>query len=375
METETSETTQPALDPQLTGAPSGSGSIFRDTEQANCDRYYLDSIHLGDEATIKAEAREALLAVDQELKAIGIEDRQGSHKQPVKAESEPTGVEPSTSVSSKPSESSRDDQYISTQSDNTLPRSIIDFEDPVVQHLSKVDPDFVKLLGGTSHSSYKYTNYGEEDAFPCKICTRPKVSYSRLYHLLAHMKKVHPEEPVDHQGKISAESGIVFTCGSCGFQTNTSQQLARHMKTHGIRTFHCPNCSSRFETQVRLDEHKRGFHMAEKRFKCDQCDKAFSKNDSLRYHRKRVHPPPPKDPKELTCKHCAKSFANLRNMNTHLRLHDKNRVLCYCKICNEKLSCPASLRRHIRLTHMNMKSAVEKTNNNFEPVPESELFL
>eukprot|EP00117_Sycon_ciliatum_P014181 scpid55885/ scgid14547/ Zinc finger protein 28 homolog; Krueppel-like zinc finger factor X6 len=94
-----------------------------------------------------------------------------------------------------------------------------------------------------------------------------------------------------------------------------------------------------------------------KRSYCDQCDKSFSRGDTLRLHKKRIHPPRI-HVKPFTCPICKKvstggsSFANHMN-NVHRRTHFYD-----CVDCDGSFTYIASLRRHYACVHGGQASPV-----------------
>jgi uncharacterized Zn-finger protein len=228
--------------------------------------------------------------------------------------------------------------------------------------------DYIKLLPSI------YTTRGDPNSFPCTICTNPPVTYTRVRFLIDHMQKDHPEEKAAEKLlKVpSSETRITLTCARCGLGLKSTRELSAHMTKHNRNKFQCNTCGTILSSQVRLDSHVREMHQnAERPFGCKVagCGKRFYKILYLRTHERIVHAPPPKDPNDLICKHCGKKTISIWALKTHIKLHAKTRKLCYCNICNEKLACPSSLRRHIKLIHLkdkNLDSAI---------VPESEIFL
>ena len=52
-----------------------------------------------------------------------------------------------------------------------------------------------------------------------------------------------------------------------------------------------------------------------KKYLCNKCDKKFSKEEELMYHKQIIHG---KDLK-YDCKECNKDFSNMEDMRTHLQ--------------------------------------------------------
>jgi uncharacterized Zn-finger protein len=291
----------------------------------------LGSVHFGTDEQIKAECEEALRDVNAELEVVRNGPRKGSQI--------PTAINPEL------------------------------FEnDPLVKKLVAADPKLVDMLS----RGPGYTNYGDADAFPCKICTNPPISYTRIHHLRRHMLKYHPEEADKEKTETDTGTGITLTCGRCGYQSKSPNELAAHMKTHG-RQFHCSVCGVTISTQLRLEAHVRKVHGETGRFKCPDCGRCYAEKSYLNSHKRAAHAPEPKDPNDLICRDCGRKARSLKALRVHQQLHSATRKLSYCQICNEKLSCTFALRRHIRLVHLRAKE-VERERAKVV-IPPSELFL
>jgi len=87
-------------------------------------------------------------------------------------------------------------------------------------------------------------------------------------------------------------------------------------------------------------------------FPCDECNRGFSAEFNLRYH-KRMH-----SGKQLyTCKQCYKSYPN----NTRLRAHKLTHLnqSLTCNECNSVLKTKESLRQHKRRMHKKVNDSSE----------------
>ena len=87
-------------------------------------------------------------------------------------------------------------------------------------------------------------------------------------------------------------------------------------------SFVCGICDKSYSLKQNLQKHIRRTH--ENRFKCDECDAAFTKNKSLRVHKK-THQAGGADGEaadKYSCNVCNKAFASASKLKKHRRVHD-----------------------------------------------------
>jgi len=118
-----------------------------------------------------------------------------------------------------------------------------------------------------------------------------------------------------------------YQCSACDMRFYEPHQAKNHYKDvhQGIRKMHpCDHCGKEFRAPIKLVEHIRT-HTGEKPNKCDLCDKAFNKKESLKRHIQRVHLKTGNEKKEhAKCEYCGKEFNKIWNYTTHLKkVHHK----------------------------------------------------
>jgi len=173
---------------------------------------------------------------------------------------------------------------------------------------------------------------------------------------------------LDH---IRKHRGIYeFSCDECGKPCTTKYTLKSHMLMHATNSqIICDICSKVFKHKILLGQHVSKTHATEeerRRYKCDQCDKAYPKKDKLRDHMF-THT----GDRNFTCPTCGKKFMTKPTLITHEKTHSGVKPY-QCDICEKSFVSSFKVKRH-KLIHtgvMDFSCAVcgkqfnQKTNKN-----------
>ncbi|KAK3720322.1 zinc-finger protein [Vermiconidia calcicola] len=152
---------------------------------------------------------------------------------------------------------------------------------------------------------------------PCFLCFQ---SAEALDH---HIKN-------DHAGKDGTYRCLWQDCSKHDSSTQTAglmnfgnkPKLMRHVHSHtGYKPFPCPypGCDKGFVTKEQLKNHETT-HTKSRKFKCDQCGKAFAVKSALTTHITAVHD----EKKTHRCDVCGKAFADSSNLSKHKQTHYKD---------------------------------------------------
>ena len=141
-------------------------------------------------------------------------------------------------------------------------------------------------------------------------------------------------------------------CSLCpGSKMRTSISLKRHMaKVHVSKKpvkkkKTCEYCGNAFATNASLKSHILR-HQGIKRFKCDQCEKAYYNSVSLTLHKRSAHT----KERPFKCSYCPAAFTGPSNLQDHIRIHTGEKPYV-CPACNKAFTKSCNMKKHIKLMH------------------------
>lgn len=161
------------------------------------------------------------------------------------------------------------------------------------------------------------------------------------------------------------KNATVHQCMECDKSFDKLSRLQRHVKIHNTsgKPYSCDFCSQRFANCANLLRHqiKHSNELAinttiinnkPNSFQCIECQKMFSKQESLASHMK-MHK---SDQKEYFCDFCPKSFSKMNKLTRHAKIHDEMKSH-KCNICERTFALGGQLIDHMN-KHKNLKPHV-----------------
>ena len=119
------------------------------------------------------------------------------------------------------------------------------------------------------------------------------------------------------------------------------------------KVFPCQFCNKEYSINFHLKQHIRNVHEEKTKYKCDYCDKTFSKECDLSVHNdKHIHTVH-EGLKNYMCDTCEKSFTHKGYLKKHiLTIHEGHRDY-KCNFCGKFFTHAHVLKTHIRTVHNN----------------------
>lgn len=190
--------------------------------------------------------------------------------------------------------------------------------------------------------------------------------------------------------RIAHEHAKTYTCPHCEERFLKKAQLKVHIYTHtGEHPQKCPDCDAGFQNLKQLRRHRSAEHKRESK-KCSDCDRAFQTWTELVAHRKekhatlfkcpdcdkqfyakcrlKIHSLSHRSKEEIEdqlhrCSYagCDKSYKKRSNLVTHIRQKHLDETF-KCEECGRMFRTKQKRTLHIRNTHGNEDSVVDKKN-------------
>ena len=135
-----------------------------------------------------------------------------------------------------------------------------------------------------------------------------------------------------------------FKCDSCEKIFSRPHDLKVH--TYAIHEGHkdhtCDSCGKFFLEDRALQKHINAVHKNKKDYKCDICGKSFPYLASIGRHKKSVH----EDQKDFKCESCGKEFSLKQRLTEHIDLMHTTKEEYKCKLCDEAIATRYEFKQH-----------------------------
>lgn len=178
--------------------------------------------------------------------------------------------------------------------------------------------------------------------------------------LMRHMKLKHPH------GANTPVQDKPYRCDICGRSLSSRVAYTQHLLKHAEETntaltttadgtIKCSDCPRTFLRRVHYDRHRRDVHGPQLRpHLCDICGKAFKRTDALQQH-KMVHMSQTARVYPVHCRQCNKGFRSQAHLNEHMTMHSTDRPYL-CQYCGSAFKTPSVQKKHILSLHLKPRS-------------------
>ena len=162
--------------------------------------------------------------------------------------------------------------------------------------------------------------------------TGAEYSYQSLVSL-SDQHNLHNGSEVNHKG-MSNPTVMQKVTENSSHKVSSDPPLPKAVRKHSkkchIKKFKCDTCNKMFSKKCNLIHHRR-LHTGENMHECKDCTKKFSRLDHLKRHSV-VHT----GEKQFACVICEKRFTQKCDMKRHLLIHSKWLFMCYfcCLLLN-----------------------------------------
>ncbi|XP_055375942.1 zinc finger protein 888-like [Condylostylus longicornis] len=213
--------------------------------------------------------------------------------------------------------------------------------------------DYHNKVGNESESSENdFANESYSSSSSCNIKNKNSeciITYSFDKHTkainktLIHRDNTELKEIRELTSKITYRRVICDICGKSFNEKNFRFHLNMH-NNHFPYKCMIDNCRRAFTSAQMLKQHQK-FHVKEKCFKCEFCDRTFYMPSSLKKHRL-LHFDP-----TIECQKCGKKFHTKSSLKMHMeKIHLRIKKFV-CNICDRPYFNQSSLRNHLMVTH------------------------
>ena len=204
------------------------------------------------------------------------------------------------------------------------------------------------------HKQFQHDTVPQE----CEICSREFRGTLRLklhkkrYHLNSNVccRKTFDDEDQlqSHIDDHAKRKNNPLICDECGYTGSSKNNVDSHKALkHDTQTHVCDICSKDFQGLVKLQIHRRRFHVESK--SCPHC-KGYFKKSNLARHFRTAHTK--ESEKKYQCQQCEKGFIDITSLSVHMiSVHSDKKPFTCRYSCGFAASDPGNRNKHEKGKH------------------------
>ena len=147
-------------------------------------------------------------------------------------------------------------------------------------------------------------------------------------------------------------NGNDYKCGMCNQFFMEPGLMRKHVRTFHIseKEYKCDPCDKVFPILVDFKIHKNKVHKGYK-YKCNLCDRLYSNPEVLQKHISDNHEGNNENGKNYECAICNHLFVEKSSLRKHVKKFHQNDVKPKCKPCDQTFATPGALKHHLGRYH------------------------
>lgn len=150
---------------------------------------------------------------------------------------------------------------------------------------------------------------------------------------------------------VNASDPKYYICRYCDKEI-VRNSYSSHSTVHSEASHECSVCSRLFKSRKTLKQHL-WIHTENKKYKCDTCEKSYSKKEGLLIHMGEHGLPVP----TIQCDQCPKTFHAIYRLNDHKkRVHEHPELYSKKKL---KKDYPTTTRREVTVIQFNQEHPIQ----------------
>ena len=170
-----------------------------------------------------------------------------------------------------------------------------------------------------------------------------------------------------HLSESHQEAGKIYFCCQCEAKFGVQRSLDSHTreKHNEVTHFKCDICENSYTRDSSLKRHKRITHNIDeskaiipgttKKNKnlneCVLCESMFTQKTDLNRHIKTVHNTSNNSQEKFQCKTCNKDFQRIDHLQRHEKIHQKSSIKIVCEVCLNHFVTKDELKMHRIANH------------------------